>query len=592
VQGTENIIERPDGERIWFAPYPALLRDAEGRITGGVNMLVDITKRKHAEAAREALSDQMAAELADMQWLQEISVRLIQEGDVDTLYRRILDAAAAVMHSDMASMQMLCAERGEIRLLASQGFHPSSAAFWEWVGADSGTSCGEALQTGRRVIVPDVETCDFMAGTADLDVYRESGIRAVQSTPLISRSGHALGMISTHWRKPHRSTECEFRLLDVLARQAADLIERAQAQTALSESEERFRALVNTMPNLAWMANADGWIFWFNERWHEYTGTMREEMEGAGWQKVHDPDVLPKVIERWNRSIATGEPFAMTFPIRGADGRFRSFLTRVLPLRNERGEVVRWFGTNTDITEHKEMQDALLRVNERLRRANFDLQQFAYSASHDLQEPLRNIAVYSEIVNRRYAGALDARGREFVGFITAGARRLELLIKDLLAYTQFASAPEESSEPTDAAEALTGALSSLSEAIRETGAEITCDPLPKVRVREIELRQLLQNLIGNAIKYRRAAEAPRIHISVEREPGMWRISVCDNGIGIAPEYRETVFGMFKRLHTEDEYPGTGIGLAICRKIVERHGGRIRMESEAGRGSRFVFTLPD
>ncbi len=591
IAGSENIIERPDGTRIWFAPYPALLCDSEGRVTGDLNVLVDITDRKHAEEARTAFNERMAAELADMQLLQEISTRLIQEGDVNALYQHIVDAAVALMHADVASMRMLDAKRGQLQLLTWKGFSPKSAEFWRWMRVDSQSSCGEALRTEGRVIVPDVEACEFMAGTPDLDAYRWSGIRGVQSTPLVSRSGRVLGIISTDWREPYQPTEHELRLLDVLARQAADLIERAQAEKALSESEERFRALANTIPNLAWIANADGWIFWYNDRWYEYTGTTPAEMEGWGWQKAHDPEALPKVLEQYYRSLATGEQFVMTFSLRGADDRFRSFLTRMLPLRNERGEVVRWFGTNTDITEQKDMQDALLRVNGHLSRANLELHQFAYSASHDLQEPLRNIAAYSEMVNRRYTEALDADGREFLGYITAGARRLELLIKDLLVYALTPSGPDEGKEQADGAEALEGAISNLSEAIRESGAEITWDALPRVRMGKTELQQLLQNLIGNAIKYRRPGEAPRVHIWAGREREMWRISVRDNGIGIAPEYREMVFGMFKRLHTEGEYPGTGIGLAICQKIVERHGGRIQVESEPGKGSTFVFTLP-
>lgn len=166
-----------------------------------------------------------------------------------------------------------------------------------------------------------------------------------------------------------------------------------------------------------------------------------------------------------------------------------------------------------------------------------------------------------------------------------------MLVKDLLAYTRTASATDEANEAASATEALESAVSNLTEAIRESRAEITCDTLPEVCVREVELRQLFQNLIGNAIKYRSPEEAPRIHVSAERDNGFWRISVRNNGIGIAPEYREMVFGMFKRLHTDGEYPGTGMGLAICHKIAERHGGRIQVESEPGEGSTFIFTLP-
>src|SRR5262245_40778412 len=175
--------------------------------------------------------------------LQEISTSLIREGNLDALYWRILDAAISLLSADMGSMQVLSPERSELHLLACRGFHPVSAAFWEWVRIDSASSCGLALSAGARIVVPDVDACDFMAGTEDLDAYRRSGIRAVQSTPLVSRSGQLLGMISTHWREPHQPTEHDLRPLDVLARQAADLIERARIEAALRESEQQSRWL-------------------------------------------------------------------------------------------------------------------------------------------------------------------------------------------------------------------------------------------------------------------------------------------------------------------------------------------------------------
>src|SRR5262249_36139962 len=175
--------------------------------------------------------------------LQEISTLLIEEGNLDSLYRRVLDAAIDLMSAHIGSLQSFSPEQRELRLLVWKGFHPDSAAFWERVGLESATACGAALSVGHRVMVPDVEACDFMAGTADLDAYRQSGIRAVQSTPLVSRSGRLLGMISTHWLEPHQPTERAFRLFDVLARQAADLVERIQVETALRESEQRSRWL-------------------------------------------------------------------------------------------------------------------------------------------------------------------------------------------------------------------------------------------------------------------------------------------------------------------------------------------------------------
>lgn len=208
-------------------------------------------ERSQSEAALRERDERLRAELVAMQRLQDISTLLIQEGDVDVLYDQLLNAATMIMHSDMASLQMLHQERGELQLLAWKGFHPESAAFWEWVSIDSSSSCGAAFVAGRQVLVPDIESCDFLAGTADYDAYRRSDILAVQSTPLISRSGGLLGMISTHWRKPHQPAERDLRLLDVLARQASDLIERTQAEKTMREREARLRLLASEVDHRA-----------------------------------------------------------------------------------------------------------------------------------------------------------------------------------------------------------------------------------------------------------------------------------------------------------------------------------------------------
>ena len=232
------------------------------------------------------------------------------------------------------------------------------------------------------------------------------------------------------------------------------------------------------------------------------------------------------------------------------------------------------------------------RAENALRRANADLEQFAYSASHDLQEPIRNISISGEILQKRHAQALDSRGQELVSFMTAGAKRMELLVRDLLVYTQSASMDGNQAQEADAAAALEKALANLSAAIHEAGAEISHGPLPVLRMREVQLQQLFQNLIGNAIKYRQDDKPVRIDVVAERNGNQWQFSVKDNGIGIAPEYKDRVFGIFKRLHGEGKYSGTGIGLAICHRIVERNGGRIWVESDGpGKGSTFYFVLP-
>jgi len=238
--------------------------------------------------------------------------------------------------------------------------------------------------------------------------------------------------------------------------------------------------------------------------------------------------------------------------------------------------------------EWQRAQEELARRAEDLARSNAELEQFAYVASHDLQEPLRMVASYTQLLARRYNGQLDSEAHEFIEYAVDGASRMQELINDLLTLSRVGTRGAEP-EPTEAEEALAAALRNLELASEESGAEVTHDPLPPVLADQTQLTQLFQNLIGNAIKFR-GADLPRIHVSARRDGGDVRFSVKDNGIGIEPQYADRVFVLFQRLHGRGEYPGTGIGLAICKKIVERHGGRIWVEPEPGEGATFSFTL--
>jgi len=229
---------------------------------------------------------------------------------------------------------------------------------------------------------------------------------------------------------------------------------------------------------------------------------------------------------------------------------------------------------------------------EALVRANADLEQFAHSASHDLREPLRSIGVYSGLLEQRYAALLDERGRDFLGQIRANTKRMADLLDDLLSYAHASSIPDEVLEPMNATKSLEVALDNLAGAIRESSATVTAtSEMPLVRIRESHLSQVFQNLIGNAIKYRNDTTPPVVQLSATRADGDWVFSVADNGIGVPAAYKETIFGLFKRLHTNTKYTGSGMGLAICRRIVERYRGRIWVESEPGDGANFFFTLP-
>ncbi len=249
-----------------------------------------------------------------------------------------------------------------------------------------------------------------------------------------------------------------------------------------------------------------------------------------------------------------------------------------------------------DITERKHAEEELRRAHadlERkateLQRSNSELEQFAYVASHDLQEPLRMVSSYTQLVLRRYGERLDGDAKEFMAYVVDGAARMKQLIEDLLAYSRVGTRGKEF-KPVAVEAAVRRAINNLRAAIEETGASITYDALPTVDADDVQLAQLFQNLMGNALKFR-SQSVPRIHVSSKETEAEWEFAVADNGIGIEPQYFERIFMVFQQLHTKGEFPGTGIGLAICKKVVERHGGRIWVISRPGEGSAFHFTLP-
>ena len=364
-----------------------------------------------------------------------------------------------------------------------------------------------------------------------------------------------------------------------------DVTDRVSAQVALLESESRYRTLFNSIDEgfciIEAIPPADGKP---GDYRYIAANPALKAQSGVTVNVGHDTirGLLSTEAQSWidvfDEILRTGEP------VRGE----RGLLTqgRVLDLYSFRleDETKRRIGVIfIDVTARKRAEAELVRANQ-------DLEQFAYSASHDLQEPLRSVKIYSELLARQLGDKLDGDTRKFLDFVSSGATRMESLVRDLLAYTvagQLAQ-PETAENANDA---LSGALANLDGAIRASGAEVVSEPLPSLRVHATQLQQLFQNLVGNAIKYRRPEIPPVINVTARRDGESWLFSVSDNGLGIESQYQERVFGLFKRLHGGDEYSGTGIGLAICRRIVERYHGRIWVESEIGKGSTFNFTLP-
>ncbi len=542
-----------------------------------------------------------------------------------------------------------------------------------------------------------------------------------------------------------------------------DIDDQIVARRRAEESERNFRTLAETMPQMCWSSKPDGAPEYYNERWLEYTGeALAEALSPDRPFTHHHPEVRAEVAKRWRESLASGEPFEIESPLRrAADGMYRLHLIRATALRDADGTVTKWVGTCTDIHDQRQLVSETLRMETReremrqvalradisaalstrdelrpmlqsccealvrhlgvafariwtidpggdvlvlqasagrythidgahaairvgdlkigliakerqphltnalaadghladpawaaregmtsfagyplivgdrvigvvamfaqhaleartldtigavagtlaqgivrrwaeaaldqraaeLARSNAELERFAYIASHDLQEPLRMVASYTQLLGRRYRGKLDQDADEFIAYAVDGANRMQALINDLLAFSRVGTkgapmVPAPLSRPLDLA------LSNLSVAIAESGAQVTRDELPVAIIDQRQVIQLFQNLIANAIKFR-GSEPPRIHVGASLAGEEWRIAVKDNGIGIDPQFFGRLFVLFQRLHTTTEYDGTGIGLAICKKIVDRHGGRIWVESTPGLGSTFTFTV--
>jgi PAS domain S-box-containing protein len=367
-----------------------------------------------------------------------------------------------------------------------------------------------------------------------------------------------------------------------------DITAQRDTEARLKESEARFRQTFELAASGICHV-VDGRFVRVNKSLCEILGYSEKELLGKTVKEVSHPEDRD-VTDAERARIRAGEIDSARFEKRyvRADGRVVWADVAIALVRDVFGMPMYEIAVFDDITERKQAEAALHAAHEELKRSNAELEQFAYVASHDLQEPLRMVASYTQLLGRRYAGKLDKDAHEFMSYIVDGATRMKQLIEDLLAYSRVGTKGQDF-KPVALEAPLRRALFNLRAGIEEAGAAVTYDPLPTVQGDEVQLGQLLQNLVGNSLKFR-SSSVPRIHIGVSEKNSEYQIEVRDNGIGIEPQYYERIFMVFQRLHNKGEYPGTGIGLAICKKVVERHGGRIWVESRAGEGSSFYFTL--
>jgi len=524
------------------------------------SLQAEVSERRHAEEKLRDLNNTLEQKIADRtQQLRLNQAHLQQAAEATCLTYVELDL-----------------EKNEAR--PAQNF--SKVMGFPWRSSDLDDVSAGALGLLERVVPEDQQALltafrefieNDVSGRVQYQVLGDDSVeRLIESrwSSVRSRDGALLKLFATN----------------------LDITSAKRSETNLRRSEARLRLALDSAELGSWRIDPALGLLSSDERFRDITGTLENPIPFEQMLKAVHQDDFERVRDALNAAVR-GSDFAL----------FETEYRIVLP-----GGAIRWIyakgrtnvqelspsmdlvsidGTVADITERKQTEAAL-------RRANKDLEQFAFSASHDLQEPLRNVIVYSQLVQQRYATQLDDEAQLFLNFIVEGSKRASTLISDLLAYTQAVQLETVAPGDVDVKQVLETVIGNLSARIQETCAEVTFGPMPSVPVLAIHLELVLQNLIGNALKYRKESESPRVRIAATQEKQCWQFSVSDNGIGIPEEYHQYIFGLFKRLHLrDDKYPGTGIGLPICVKVLERYGGRISIESQLGQGTTFYFTIP-
>jgi PAS domain S-box-containing protein len=578
----ENVNENvtKEGRRVWVSWSNRAITDVNGRVIGNRAIGNDISALKHAEEALQKAHDELEQKVQErtLELQNEIEERKVIEEELRASGDELRDLTAELTRSnkelaEYAEMIDLASDSIVVRDLDHRvlSWNKGAEQIFGWTKEEAiGQYMPSLLQTNYPIPFDEVNAQVFNSG------YWEGDVRCTTKDGAELIVEHHLTLKWDNQGKP-------VAILSI----SNDVTDRKQAEEKVRAASLYSRSLLEASLDPLVTISAEGKITDVNKATEEVTGFSREQLIGSDFSSYFiDPE---KASAGYAKVFSKGYVRDYPLAIRRKSGKITDVLYNATLYRNEAGKIQGVFAAARDVTERKKIEERLKQTLEELMRSNADLEQFAYVASHDLQEPLRAVVNYLQLFERRYKKQIDEKADKYITHAVSGGQRMQELINGLLAYSRI-STRGKALEPIDSTLVVSNAVHNLHRIITENNAVVTHDPLPVVKVDEVQLLQVFQNLIGNAIKYRDTA-VPTVHVGAHRTDDYWVFSVSDNGIGIDMQYADRIFIIFQRLHTRKKYEGVGMGLAVCKKIVERHGGKIWVESELGQGSTFYFTLP-
>ncbi|MGB9980333.1 PAS domain S-box protein [Methanobacterium sp.] len=564
--------------------------DADGSVKTSM-IIRDLTERKKAEELQNSLN---------------YIYNLINSNlNADKIMEKIVIEASKAIGAESASITLREGKEWLIKYIYNLPQEMVGNTF-----ADKYNPHGMLAVKTKRVI-PINDTC--IDENVDVKVMKEYVIRSLLTVPLILND-EVIGLLyfNYHSKKVsfkdyHIDFANNLAIIVSLALQNANLISNLESKVrkrteelenaysslkASSKENKRLTDLVELSEQPFGIAYPDGSMGYVNKAFENLVGYTKNELKTINWSLSLTPSKWREIENKKLKELeSNNKPIKYEKEYIRKDGTIVPVELFTHLIKDKNGKIIYYYAFVTDLTERKKAENKLKEIIGELERSNTELESFAYITSHDLQEPLRNIASYAQLIERRYKNKLDPDADEFIEFMVDGSRRMKQMIQGLLNYSRVGTRGKEFTE-FESENALNYALGNLGTAISEINAEITYDELPVIFADESQIIQVFQNLIGNALKFRREGIKPKIHISAKKEDNEYVFSVNDNGIGLEEQYNDQIFEVFKRLHAMDEYQGAGIGLAIVKRIIDRHGGRIWVKSKLGKGSAFYFTIPN